>query len=242
MPTKCNKKVTKRTSSRKVTKPSKLGTKPTPPQRGKRSKSRVTKVTARGTKNVTAKTVVSKAQRKSATKSVSKVDEVVELKKGKVAVMPPIGLRSEDLVDTDTSEDEITVTGDGKSKYPWNNYSKVYLHGKWKCAMKTAQDLRGEIKKLTGEVSEAKKDSVHWKKEASANVSLGSCSDNKVQKLKFEIIEEKGKHCKAVNDVKARLLKAENEHATAIGVKQMLISKLKIDHQIELKFNSISNL
>ena len=238
MPTKL-KKATKRTSSRKVSKPTKYGTKATPPQRGKRAQSRVTKVSANGTKKAAAKPVASKAAAKpvaskARSKPAPKVQEVVELETSKVAAMPPIGSRSEDLVDTEPSEDEITVTGDGKSKYPWNNYSKVYLHGKWKCAMKTAQELRGEIKKLTGEVSEAKKDAVHWKREATAKVSLGSTSDEKVQKLKLEVIEEKGKHCKALNDVKARLLKAENEHSTAIGVKGMQITKMKMDHQIEL--------
>ena len=83
-----------------------------------------------GTKKAAAKPVVSKAQSKSATKHVSKVDEVVEPKNSKVAAMPPIGLQSEDLVDTEPSEDEITVTGDGKSKYSWNNCSKVYFHSK----------------------------------------------------------------------------------------------------------------
>ena len=69
---------------------------------------------------------MSKARSKSAPKEVLEV----ELETSKVAAMPPIGSRSEALVDTEPIEDEITVTGDGKSKYSWNNCSKVYFHSK----------------------------------------------------------------------------------------------------------------
>ena len=145
MPTKLKKKPTKRTSSRKVTKPTVYGSKPTPPQRGKRLQSKVTKVSTGATK----KSPVSKPTGKVVAKATTKkVNKVVEVAAGSVASMPPIGSRSDDLVNTD-SDEEISVKGDGKSKYPWNNYSKEYLHGKWKDAVKIAQDLREDKKNLS---------------------------------------------------------------------------------------------
>ena len=138
----------KRQSGRKVSKPAMYGSKATPPQRGKRLQSKVTKVTTTASK------------KKPAAKAWAKNMKVPAKN---VARMPPIGSRSEDLVDTD---EDVSVSGDGKSKYPWNNYSKEYLHGKWKSANKTAQEVREEKKKLTGEVSELKKELAYWKKEA----------------------------------------------------------------------------
>ena len=61
------KKATKRTSTRKVAKPSVYGTKPDPPQRGKRLQSKVTKVTTSGTKRAPAKAPAKASARKAAT-------------------------------------------------------------------------------------------------------------------------------------------------------------------------------
>ena len=105
MPTKL-KKATKRTSTRKVAKPSVYGTKPDPPQRGKRLQSKVTKVTTSGTKRAPAKASArkastGKAQAKASakpvlTKAVStpsgkEVNNKVEAPADGVARMPPIG-------------------------------------------------------------------------------------------------------------------------------------------------------
>ena len=89
------KKATKRTSSRKVSKPTKYGTKATPPQRGKRAQSRVTKVSANDTNKVAAKPLASKAAAKpvaSKARSKSAPEEVVELETSKATAMHSIGL------------------------------------------------------------------------------------------------------------------------------------------------------
>ena len=158
--------------------------------------------------------------------------------------MPPIGSRSDDLVLTDTSDEEISIIDDGKSKYPWNNYSKEYLHGKWKDANKASQELRGDKKKLIGEVSDLKRDVVYWKKEASNNLSLSTkanVENEKVRNLKVELLEDKQKHLKVVSELKDKIATQKQEHVSALGVKTMMISKLKMDHQIVLNAEKLKS-
>ena len=140
MPTKLKKATTKRASSRKVSKPTLYGTKPTPPQRGKRaqkvlSKATSTNSTKKAGEKAGVKRVKGKAASKPAPNKVSKVLDVTQVENKKVAAMPAIGSRSEDLwVDTE-SDDEKSINcnsagSECTGKYPWNNYSKKYLHGK----------------------------------------------------------------------------------------------------------------
>ena len=119
MPTKL-KKATKRSSKRKVVKPTIYGSKPTPPQRGKRS------VPAKARDVITA----------SVTKAPSVKKLAQSLKKADVQDV---------LVDTSESKKSINQSDnelEGGTKYPWNNYSKKYLHGKWKAANKVGTELR----------------------------------------------------------------------------------------------------
>ena len=214
MPTKL-KMANTRSSKRKVVKPTIYGSKPTPPQRGKRS------VPAKARDVIT--TSVAKAP------SVKKLAQ--SLKKADVQDV---------LVDTSESEKSINQSeneSEGGTKYPWNNYSKKYLHGKWKAANKVATELRESKKTLSSEVLNLKKDVTYWKKEASSNQAVStknSTSDERVRNAKLDLLEEKAKNAKTVGELKERIAAQKNEHTTAITLKKMEISKLKLDNQMEV--------
>ena len=83
------------------------------------------------------------------------------------------------------------------------------------------------------------------KKEAAQNLSLGSKAvskdDDKVRNMKMELLEEKTKHSKVLSEVKDKLSLQKQENSTAIGLKTMMISKLKIDHQIEVNAEKLKS-
>lgn len=246
MPTKFKKATTKRTSSRKVSKPVVYGTKPTPPQRGKRTQKGGYKVTTSSSKKASAKVVVKrvtgKAASKPAPKKVSKVLDVTQVDNKEVAEMHAIGARSEDLwVDT-ASEDEKSINCDSAGseltgKYPWNNYSKKYLHGKWKAANKVASELRESKKALSSDVVNLKKDATYWKKEAASNLAVlskNNNNDDKVRSAKLDLLEEKAKTSKQLAELKEKLAAQKNEFTAALTLKKVELSKVKLDNQIEV--------